>query len=214
LLSQSKEGQHGNDDNYQTDDVNDLVHGDLRFVCAVTIMSIAQSSRSSLNGKDIDRQFIAVFYLISRNQIGFRRLRNIDGGPLFRMSRNEDQWRGFVCRAVKRRWTMRKIAIALLAGAGALSVGSAAKATDIYSTTEYGAPGPVQQVRMVCDEDGRCYRTHGGSRVIIRDSYGYAPRERYIERRTYRDWDDGPRAGVGFRAPGVSVGVGVDNDRW
>jgi hypothetical protein len=108
---------------------------------------------------------------------------------------------------------MRIVAIALLAGVGALSVGSAAKATDIYTTTEYGTPDPVQQVRLVCDEDGRCYRTRGGSRVIVRDSYGYAPRERYIERRGYRDWDDGPRAGVGIRAPGVSVGIGTD-DRW
>jgi hypothetical protein len=109
---------------------------------------------------------------------------------------------------------MRRLAVALLAGAGALSVGSAAKATDIYATTQYGNPDLVQQVRLVCDEFGRCYRTRGEGRVIIRDSYGYAPRERYIERRTYRDWDEGPRAGVGFRAPGVSVGVGVDNDRW
>jgi hypothetical protein len=108
---------------------------------------------------------------------------------------------------------MRILAIALLAGVGALSVGSAAKATDIYTTTEYGTPDPVQQVRLVCDEDGRCYRTRSGSRVIVRDSYGYAPRERYIERRGYRDWDDGPRAGVGIRAPGVSVGIGTD-DRW
>jgi hypothetical protein len=108
---------------------------------------------------------------------------------------------------------MRRIAIALLAGAGALSVGSMAKAADIYATTEYGNPDLVQQVRLVCDDYGRCYRT-GGNRVIIRDSYGYAPRDRYIERRTYRDWDDGPRGGIGFRAPGVSVGVGVDNDRW
>ena len=109
---------------------------------------------------------------------------------------------------------MRTFAIALLAGLGALSAGSAAKASDIYTstTTEYAAPGLVQQVRMVCDEDGRCYRTRGGSRVIVRDSYAYAPRERYIEHRRYRDWDDGPR--VGIRAPGVSVGVGVDNDRW
>jgi hypothetical protein len=59
---------------------------------------------------------------------------------------------------------------------------------------------------MVCNENGRCYNTRGGSRVIVRDSYGYAPRERYIERRGYRDWDDGPRAG--FRAPDVSVGIG------
>jgi hypothetical protein len=109
---------------------------------------------------------------------------------------------------------MRQLAIAILAGAGALCAGSAANATDIYSSSEYSNSDLVQQVRLVCDEDGRCSRTRGGSRVIVRDSYNYAPRERYIERRTYRDWDDGPRAGVGFRAPGVSVGVGVDNDRW
>jgi hypothetical protein len=109
---------------------------------------------------------------------------------------------------------MRKLAITLLAGTGALWAGSAANASDIYTSSEYSNSDLLQQVRMVCDEDGRCYRTRGGSRVIVRDSYGYAPRERYIERRGYRDWDDGPRAGVGFRAPGVSVGVGVGDDRW
>ena len=110
---------------------------------------------------------------------------------------------------------MRTLAIALLAGAGALSLGSAAKASDIYSSSEYTNPDLVQQVRLVCDDAGRCYRTRGGSRVIVRDSYNYyQPRDRYYERRTYRDWDDGPRAGVGIRAPGVSVGVGVNDDRW
>ncbi len=69
---------------------------------------------------------------------------------------------------------MRKLAIALLAGAGALCAGSAANATDIYSSSEYSNSDLVQQVRLVCDEDGRCYRTRGGSRVIVRDSYGYA----------------------------------------
>jgi hypothetical protein len=107
---------------------------------------------------------------------------------------------------------MRKCAITLLAGAGALFAGGA-NATDIYTTTEYTNPDMsfVQPVRLVCNEDGRCYRTRGGSRVIIRDSYDYAPRERYIERR-YHEWDDGPR--VGIRTPGVSVGVGVGGDRW
>jgi hypothetical protein len=106
---------------------------------------------------------------------------------------------------------MRKIAIGLMAGAGALMAGSA-NAADIYTSSEYSNADLMQQVRMVCDEDGRCYRTRGESRVIVRDSYAYAPRERYIERRHYHDWDDGPR--VGIRAPGVSVGVGVGNDRW
>ena len=99
---------------------------------------------------------------------------------------------------------MRALAIALLAGAASLSVGSA-KATDIYTGSEYTSPDLVQQVRLVCDDAGNCYRS-GGSRVIVGDSYNYyGPRRGY-----YRDWDDGPRAGFGIRAPGVSVGVG----RW
>jgi hypothetical protein len=107
---------------------------------------------------------------------------------------------------------MKKIAIGLLAGTGALIAGSA-NASDIYTGSQYGNPDLVQQVRMICDDSGRCYRSRGESRVIVRDSYAYAPRERYIEHRRYRDWDE-PRAGVGIRAPGVSVGIGVDNDRW
>jgi hypothetical protein len=111
---------------------------------------------------------------------------------------------------------MRKLVVTVLAGAGALFAGSAANAADIYTSSEYASSDLplVQPVRTICSDDGRCYRSRGGSRVIIRDSYNYAPRERYIERRTYRDWDDGPRAGVGFRAPGVSVGVGVGDDHW
>jgi hypothetical protein len=97
--------------------------------------------------------------------------------------------------------TMKTFAIALLAGVGALSIGGAAKASDVITTSEFTNPDPVQKVRLI-------YRTRGGSRVIVRDSYNYMPRERYYERRTYRDWDDGPR--VGIRAPGVSVGIGVD----
>jgi hypothetical protein len=107
---------------------------------------------------------------------------------------------------------MRLLAIGLLAGVGALSAGSAS-ASDIYTSSEYTNPDLVQQVRLVCDDNGRCYRTRGGSRVIVGDSYNYyQPRDRYYERRTYRDYDDGPR--VGIRTPGVSVGVGVGSDRW
>ena len=108
---------------------------------------------------------------------------------------------------------MKTLAIALLAGAAALSVGSA-RASDVYVSDGYANPDLVQQVRLVCDEYGNCYRTRSGARVIVRDSNNYAPRERYYERRTYRDYDDGPRAGVGIRTPGVSVGVGVGSDRW
>ena len=103
---------------------------------------------------------------------------------------------------------MKTFAIALLAGAAALSVGSA-RASDIYVSEEYANPDLVQQVRMICDQDGNCYRSRGGARAVVRDSYNYYPRDRYYERRSYYR-DDGPRAGVGIRAPGVSVGVGVD----
>jgi hypothetical protein len=113
---------------------------------------------------------------------------------------------------------MRTFAMAVMAGVGALSLAAGAKAADVYVSSEYISSDPVQQVRMVCDEDGRCYQTRGGRRVIIErnyDSYNYVPRERYYERRYYRDrdYDEGPRAGVGIYAPGVSVGVGVGNDR-
>jgi len=107
---------------------------------------------------------------------------------------------------------MKTFAIALLAGAAALSAGGA-KASDLYVSEGYANPDLVQQVRLVCDEYGNCYRSRSGARVVVRDSYNYAPRERYYERRTYRDYDE-PRAGVGIRAPGVSVGVGVGSDRW
>ena len=112
---------------------------------------------------------------------------------------------------------MRTVAIALLAGAGALSIGSAARASDFYTTSEYSNPDLVQNVRMVCDDSGQCYRTRGGKRVIIREGYrnsynSYEPRAGYYDRRTYRDYHDGPS--VGIRAPGVSVGVGVGGDRW
>jgi hypothetical protein len=105
---------------------------------------------------------------------------------------------------------MKKLAVVLLAGAGALCVGSAS-ASDFVTSGGYSNQDLLQPVRMVCNDYGRCYETHRGSRVIVRESYGYTPRERYIEHRRYRDWDDGPRAGVGIRAPGVSVGIG---DHW
>jgi hypothetical protein len=111
---------------------------------------------------------------------------------------------------------MRKIAIALVAGAGALFANSA-MAADVYTTgvSPVGiSESGIQQVRLVCDEFGHCYRT-GPRRVIIdQDAYDYVPRERYIEHRHY--YDDGPRVGVygspRFGAPGISIGV--EDDRW
>ena len=107
---------------------------------------------------------------------------------------------------------MRTLTIAILTGVGAMAAATGAKASDL--TSSYISPDLVQEVRLVCDDAGNCYRTRGGARVVVRDSYGSMPRERYYGPRAYRDWDDGPRGGVGIRAPGVSVGVGVGGDRW
>ncbi len=105
---------------------------------------------------------------------------------------------------------MNKLAIALALGASALLT-SAASAAPLSHDVSVAPASNVQNVRMVCNENGRCWRERGERRVIIRepgDSYGYEPRERYIERRGYYDEDRG--AGIGFRAPGVSVGIGTD----
>ena len=102
---------------------------------------------------------------------------------------------------------MKNLAIYLAVGASALFV-TAASAAPFSAGVSVTPDSNIQNVRMVCNEDGRCWRERGERRVIIRDpsdSYGYAPRERYIERRGYEE-----RGGIGFRAPGVSGGIGTD----
>jgi hypothetical protein len=102
---------------------------------------------------------------------------------------------------------MKNLAIYLAVGASALLV-TAASAAPLSAGVSVTPDSNIQNVRMVCNEDGRCWRERGERRVIIRDpsdSYGYAPRARYIERRGY-----GERGGIGFSAPGVSVGIGTD----
>lgn len=108
---------------------------------------------------------------------------------------------------------MRTLLIPAAIAAAALLTGQAQASDVLRSTTEfYADEAPVvENVRMVCNEFGRCWREPRRKTVIIEDSYN-APRERYIERRGY--YDDRPAAGVGIRAPGVSIGVGVGGDRW
>lgn len=102
---------------------------------------------------------------------------------------------------------MKNLTIYLAAGASALLV-TAASAAPLTADVSVAPASQIQKVRMVCNEGSRCWRERGQHRAVVReprDSYGYAPRERYIDRRGY---DDG--GGVGFRAPGVSVGIGTD----
>src|SRR6267143_6047517 len=90
--------------------------------------------------------------------------------------------------------TMIKFAISLAAGASALFA-TAAFAAPLSNGMTSLPDGNIEQVRMVCNENGRCWRERGQRRVIIRDSYNYAPRERYYGRRDY-DYDDRGSVGI------------------
>ena len=104
---------------------------------------------------------------------------------------------------------MNKLAIALFAGAAALVAGSAQAAP--LSPTAPVVDNGIENVRMVCNEFGRCWRERGPRRVIIeRDSYNYYGGPRYGYRHHHHHHGYGP--GVHFNAPGVSVGIGTG--RW
>ncbi len=78
---------------------------------------------------------------------------------------------------------MNNLAISLAVGASALFT-TAASAAPLSADVSVPQGSNIQNARMVCNENGRCWRAHGERRVTIRepgDSYGYAPRERYIE---------------------------------
>jgi hypothetical protein len=105
------------------------------------------------------------------------------------------------------------VMVSLVLGAGAVFA-SAANAAPLSAGPAVLPDSGIENVRLVCDDYGRCYRTRGGRRVVVQeygDSYNYAPRERYIERRGY--YNDGPGVGIGVGPGGVGIGVGV-GPRW
>jgi hypothetical protein len=114
---------------------------------------------------------------------------------------------GLLTQLLLERAIMKNLAIYLAAGASALLV-TAASAAPLSPNVSVAPESNIQNVRMVCNESGRCWRQRGERRVIVRehrDSYGYAPRrERHIERRGHGG------GGIGIHAPGVSVGIGTD----
>ena len=100
---------------------------------------------------------------------------------------------------------MKALAISLAAAASTLLV-TAASAAPLSANVSVAPESNIQNVRLICNEDGRCWRDD--RRIVVRDgrdNYGYEPRERYNERRGYED-----RGGISFSAPGVSVGIGTD----
>jgi hypothetical protein len=104
---------------------------------------------------------------------------------------------------------MNKLIISIALGASALFA-TAASAAPLSHGVAVIPDNGIENVRMVCNENGRCWRERGQRRVIIDNSYDYAPRERYIERRGYNDgyYNNGPSVGIGVGPRGVGIGVG------
>ena len=113
---------------------------------------------------------------------------------------------------------MKNVMISLVIGAGALFA-SGANAAPLAAGAVMLPDNGIENVRLVCDQSGRCYRTRGGRRVVIQqgydDSYNYAPRERYIDRGGYYDggYNRSPSVGIGVGPGGVGIGVDTGS-RW
>ena len=82
---------------------------------------------------------------------------------------------------------MKSLVISLAVGASAL-LATAASAAPLSADVSVRPDGNIQNVRMVCNENGRCWHEHA-------------------ERRGY--YHDERREGVGVELPGVSVGIGT-----
>jgi hypothetical protein len=110
---------------------------------------------------------------------------------------------------------VKNLMVSLAAGAAALLV-SGASAAPLNPTATHIDNG-VENVRMVCDESGRCWRERRQRRVIMQDD-GYSNRNSYnsynYDRGSRRSGYYEERPAVGIQVPGVSIGVGVGSGRW
>jgi hypothetical protein len=104
---------------------------------------------------------------------------------------------------------MRNIVISLALGAGAIFGSTGADAVPLTKGLAMLPDNSIENVRLVCDQVGRCYRTRGARRVIYGNSYGYAPG--YYAGPGYYGGGYGPGVGVGIGPVGVGVGFGP---RW
>lgn len=118
------------------------------------------------------------------------------------------------CKAMEK--IMRKTI--LLAAAGALFATGASAAPLLNQGNSILHPTTLENVRMVCTEDGRCYRT-GGRRYVERryygDSYAYASRRAYVgPGYGYSDPGYGYSSGPGYYTGGPSIGFSFGTGRW
>ena len=96
---------------------------------------------------------------------------------------------------------MKNMVISFAIGAGAIFASSAANAAPITMGVAMLPNDNIENVRLVCDQFGRCYRTRGG-----RYGYGYAPGY-------YSGYGPGYYGGYapgyyGGYGPGVGIGIG------
>lgn len=95
----------------------------------------------------------------------------------------------------------------------AILMASAASAAPLAPTTlEATASAGIEQVRVVCDQVGRCFRTRG-PRYIQRY---YGDDDGYVVRRSY-DYYDRPGyydRGYGYYGGGPSIGFSFGTRGW
>ena len=90
---------------------------------------------------------------------------------------------------------MKNMVISLALGAGAIVASSAADAAPLTKGVAMLPNDNIENVRLVCDQYGQCYRTRGGRRVIVQGGYGGGYASRYA----------GPATMAVAMAPGTMV---------
>jgi hypothetical protein len=105
----------------------------------------------------------------------------------------------------------------LFVAAGVMFATGASAAPLLNQGSAISQPTTLENVRLVCREDGRCYRT-GGRRYVERryydDSYAYGPRRAYVEP-DYGYGDPGYySSGPGYYDGGPSIGFSFGSGRW
>src|SRR5258708_27099871 len=81
---------------------------------------------------------------------------------------NSPSW----CGSERRSCVMKNMVLSLALGAGAIFAFSAADAAPLTKGLAMLPNDNIENVRLVCDQAGQCYRTRGGRRVIYGDGYG------------------------------------------
>ena len=109
----------------------------------------------------------------------------------------------------------------LFVAAGVMFTTGASAAPLLNQRTAISQPTNLENVRLVCREDGRCYRTNGRRYVERRyydDSYAYGPRRGYVEPGYgygYGYSDPGYySSGPGYYDGGPSIGFSFGSGRW